>query len=131
MKALKALVAVMGILILAGIGLVIYGVLTQFGPGGDEASSVAETAPVVAPPLDDATPGAGAIAPRMEPAAAQSFGDIVLAEPESTEIADVSVSDRHIILRLTGGGLPDRIVVLRAADGTRLGTIRLNTDEGQ
>jgi hypothetical protein len=67
----------------------------------------------------------------MEPAAAQSFGDIVLAEPESTEIADVSVSDRHIILRLTGGGLPDRIVVLRAADGTRLGTIRLDTDEGQ
>ncbi|WP_404386065.1 hypothetical protein [Caenispirillum salinarum] len=131
MKALKALVVVMGILIVAGVGLVIYGVLTQFGPGAEEGETVAgpATAPAVAPPLETPAPAApgGGVAGAMP---AEPIGDITLDEPAATEITGATVGENRILLRLSGGGRPDRVVVLRAADGARLGSITLGGADG-
>ncbi|EKV31378.1 hypothetical protein C882_3751 [Caenispirillum salinarum AK4] len=126
MKALKALVVVMGILIVAGVGLVIYGVLTQFGPDVEEGETIAgpATAPGVAPPLDTpapAAPGGGVVGA----VPAEPIGDIMLDEPAATEITGATVGENRILLRLSGGGRPDRVVILRATDGERLGSITL------
>lgn len=135
MKALKALVAVMGILIVLGLVLLGWGIYTKMqrqGTGPTAAvpgvevpvSGMAGTAaaPVAAPVAasTQATPPA---------VAAEPFGTVTLAEPADTEIKAVGVAEGRILLRLGGGGKPDRVVVLRADDGTRLGTIELTVQE--
>lgn len=131
MKALKALVVVMGILIVAGVGLVIYGVMTQFGKDADEGTPVAaepSPSPAVAPPMEAQAPTAGARSV-VGVMPAEPFGDIVLDEPAATEITGATAGDGRILLRLTGGGRPDRVVVLRATDGERLGSVTLGGAE--
>ncbi|SOD97556.1 hypothetical protein [Caenispirillum bisanense] len=119
MKALKALVAVMGILIVLGLVLLGWGIYTKMQKPGTVSTAAG---PVVEAPLAGTAPAAPAAAP--QPPAA-TFGTVTLAEPPSTEIEAVGVAEGRILLRLGGGGKPDRVVVLRAADGARLGTIEL------
>lgn len=115
MKALKALVTVMGILIVLGLVLLGWGIYTKMQKPGTVTTA---SGPVVEAPLAGTAPAA------PEPPAA-TFGTVTLAEPPSTEIEAVGVAEGRILLRLGGGGKPDRVVVLRAADGARLGTIEL------
>lgn len=125
MKALKALVVVMGILIVAGIGLVIYGLLTQFGDGPEAPVA---TAPGVAPPVGEEVRAVGGReALGVLPPA--PFGDVLVEQPPGTEIVGATVGEGRILLRLSGGGKPDRVVVLKAGDGAMLGTIGLATQQ--
>lgn len=125
MKALKALVVVMGILIVLGIGLVVYGLLTQFGKGGEAVA----TAPAVTPPMAEAVPVPGPAAGVVGRVPAEPFGSVLLDEPADTAITGASAGDGRILLRLSGGGKPDRVVVLRGDDGSVLGTIGLGAPE--
>jgi hypothetical protein len=95
MQALKALVVFMGILIFAGLGLLIYGLATRIG-GGDDA-----------PP-----PGA-------------NFGVVEQTLPAGAAVDGVSVEDGRAVVRvrLAGGGMELRIFDL--ASGAAVGTIRL------
>lgn len=126
MKALKALVIFMGILIVAGIGLVVYGLVTQFGKP-DDAPVVA--GPAVAPPAGNPVPpGAVAGAEAVGRVPAAPFGDVALDQPADSRIVGATVAEGRILLRLSGGGKPDRVVMLKADDGGLLGTISLGAE---
>lgn len=121
MKALKALVAVMGILIVLGLVLLGWGIYTKMErPAAPVAAVPAVEAPLAGAPQ--------AVEP-MPPAPAGPFGTVTLAEPADTEIEAVGMSEGRILLRLGGGGKPDRVVVLNAETGERLGTIELTVQE--
>jgi len=97
MRALKALVIFMGVLILAGMGLVGYGIVKR-----------------------TATPE------RPAPAtAARPYGPVEISLPSGARIARTRTSGERLIveLELAGGG--ERLLVLDLATGGLVGTIDL------
>jgi hypothetical protein len=98
MRALKALVIVMGVLILAGMGLVSYGIVKR-----------------TAMPERPAQPAA----------AARPYGPVELALPSGARIARTRTSGERLIveLELASGG--ERLLVLDLATGGLVGTIDL------
>lgn len=112
MRAVKGLVAGMGILILIGMGLLVYGLL--------RTSDRLNDAPAVA--------SRPAVAP-VAAAALDPFDTLALGEPDGSRIAHMTTDGRgRLILGITGGGRPDRAVVVDPATGRRLGTITLAPD---
>jgi hypothetical protein len=106
MRALKALVVFMGILILGGMGLVAYAIVKRVG----------QPAP---PPR--ATDQASATAP----VAGKPFGPVEIALPPGARIARTSTSEGRLIveLELAGGG--ERLLLVDLASGALLGSIDL------
>jgi len=97
MAAVKSLVVFMGVLILLGLGLFGYGMMQQSGKLGRE---------------DGGRP---------------AFDRASLDEPEGTRISHMmSDGQGRLLLGLTGGGRPDRVVVIDPADGRRLGTVTVH-----
>lgn len=104
MHALKALVIIMGILIVIGMGLFAWGISTKFGEIADREEAAAPVTPWAAP-VDVAIPkGARVIETR-------------------TEDGRLTVS-----LQLTNGD--SRILVFDLETGRQIGTIRLNQPAG-
>ena len=107
MQALKALVIFMGILIMAGMALLVYGLVTRTG-GGEEAGEGA------APP---ATP----------------FGALDLAVPAGCTIAGAELSGERLVVRLDG--LAERgcqqVVIVDLAGGQELGRVKAVPDGAQ
>jgi len=99
MRALKLIVIVMGVLIFAASGMLIYGLVTR---GGKESGSAGTAAP-----------------------ASRSFGTIDAALPPGATIAGVSVDGGRAVVRvqLPGGG--EELRVFDLASGAALGVIRL------
>jgi len=114
MRAVKILVAAMGVLIVAGMGLLIYGVMQTSGKlGADKASP---------PP----PPPASASATAAPASSAEPFGAVALGEPEGSHIAHMTSDGQgRLLLGVSGGGQPDRVLVIDATQGRRLGTIGL------
>lgn len=52
-------------------------------------------------------------------------GAAALGEPPGSRIVSVSTTDGRLALLVTGGGVPDRVVLLDARDGATIATIRL------
>ena len=106
MQALKALVIIMGILIIAGMGLLGYGLMTRVS--WNEVSGQAEKPPT------------GQVA---------SFAAVVSPLPAGASVASVSVeNDRAVVL----GQLPDGGAEIRLFDletGSVRGTIRLKATQ--
>lgn len=102
MRALKALVIVMGVLILAGMGLVGYGIVKR--------TAIPER------PLQSAAGPA---------AAARPYGPVELALPSGARIARTRTSGERLIveLELASGG--ERLLVVDLATGGLVGTIDL------
>lgn len=102
MQALKALVIIMGILIFAGMGLLVYGLMTRVT--WDEE-------PVAAPAGSPPTP--------------QGFGEVESPLPDGASVAGVLVeSGRAVVhVRLPGGGAEVRVFDL--GTGAAKGRIRL------
>ncbi len=98
MRALKALVIVMGVLILAGMGLVGYGIVKR--------TAIPER-------------------PAQPAAAARPYGPVELALPSGARIARTRTSGERLIveLELASGG--ERLLVLDLATGELVGTIDL------
>ena len=98
MQALKALVIFMGVLIIAGMVLLVYGLVTRTGDG--------ETGSGGAP-------------------AAAGFGALDLAVPAGCSIAGSELSGNRLVVRLEG--LAERgcqqLVVLDLASGRELGRV--------
>ena len=91
MKAIKALVVFMGLLIVVGLGVLGWGLMRQSG------SPDLPPSPVAAPPtLEDAPP---------------AFNTVFLAEPPGTTLQAVSLHGPTLVLTLTGGGTADRVVL--------------------
>ena len=106
MQALKALVIIMGILIIAGMGLLVYGLMTRVS--WNEVSGQAEK------------PLTGQVA---------SFDAVVSTLPAGASVASVSVeNDRAVVLvQLPDGGAEIRLFDLET--GSMIGTIRLKATQ--
>src|SRR5690349_19120744 len=103
MKAIKGLVVFMGVLLLAGLGLLGYGVATQTGKK-----------PRPAPAAVAATPGT-------------AFGAVAVPVPAGAKVEQTLVVGERVVLRLSGGG-PERFVVLDPADGSVAGSFVLSPE---
>ncbi len=125
MQALKGLVAGLAILIVIAMTTIAYGLYRKsedpdfkfFSLGGDAPAADREApAALPAPPPTAATAG---------PAAPRAFGEVLLSLPEGCSIATVSGDGLRIFLKLgPAGGACERVVVLDAASGARLGTLK-------
>ena len=102
MQALKALVIIMGVLIIAGMGLLVYGLMTRVS--WDEVASQPERAPATA---------------------VSAFGAVSSALPAGASVVSVSVDKGRAVVhvRLAGGGAEIRLFDL--ATGAASGTIQL------
>ncbi len=113
MRALQAVVIVMGILIVFGLGLVVYGIGMRVAvPESGPASTGIEGA------LIGSWPG-NAKLPR--------FGEATLALPGGAQIIDIAGVDRRLVLHITTGDGGEQLYVLDMATGEILGTIDLES----
>ncbi len=92
----------MAVLILAGLAVVGYTLMSQSGK---------KTAPP--PPAEATPPMVGALS-------------VVLNEPAGTTIASLTPLGGTILLHLVGGGLPARVVIVDLASGQVRGRISLS-----
>ena len=100
-RALLALVIGMGVLIAAGILVVVATLVHRsFAPSGTRAATSALSGPAQA-------------------------GTTSLDQPPGSRIVTMSATDGRVALLVSGGGLPDRVLLLDARDGSTATTIRL------
>jgi hypothetical protein len=99
MKAIKGLVIFMGVLLLAGLGLLGYGLMTKTHHKGMAA------------------PGANAT----------DFGQVSVPVPAGARIEQMTAASDRVILRLSGTG-PERIMVLDPASGRVTGSFALTPE---
>ncbi len=100
MHILKAVVIGMAVLIVLGIGLLVYG-LVQRSVNGDVADDV---------------PAERSMVP--------AFGDITLPLGDGCSIADMAVEDGRLYIRSGPGGDCAGVYVLDAATGALVGSVR-------
>lgn len=110
MKALKALVAFMGVLLIAGLALLGYGLYDRAGKIGK--GTVSASAPISVPLLSST---------------GDQFGQMAVSIPAGAHIEQSWVVGPRLVLRLTGAG-PDRLLVLDPANGQVAGTMILTPD---
>jgi hypothetical protein len=99
MKALKALVIFMGILLVAGLGVLGWGLATR----------------------------AGRTTPAPHPVATQAgapFGDVEVALPAGAKVAQMETVGERVVVRVTAAG-GERLVVFDPAAGRVMGTFVL------
>lgn len=114
MRAIKALVIFMGILLIAGLGLVGYGLYSKAGKlSKTPADQTAVTAP--APP-------SGA-----EPVAEGGFGTQTIPLPPGSRVEAMNSAANRVILHIAG---PDgsRLVIVNPVNGAVTGTVLLKPD---
>jgi hypothetical protein len=99
MKAIKALVIFMGVLLFAGLGLLVYAMSTKARQG--------------------ASPPAIATA-----VTAAEFGRVEVPVPAGVRIEQMVAAGERVVLRLSGAG-PDRLLVLDPAAGRLVGSFEL------
>jgi hypothetical protein len=104
MQALKALVIFMAVLILAGMALLVYGLVTR--TGGDDRRGEA-----AAPPA---------------PAAAVDFGTLELALPDGCTLAATELAGDRLVIRFNGQAERgcQQLVVVDLASGQVLGRVK-------
>jgi hypothetical protein len=125
MRALKALVIIMGVIIVAGVAVV---GITVFNRLSKPAST--PVAPVAtAPPSTPIAPAPAAMtAPLGSPLPQQfdrKFDDVTLAIPAGARVSDFSASGDRLVLRVVMPDQEQRLLVVDLINGTLLGTIRL------
>ncbi|MBI3444319.1 MAG: hypothetical protein HY055_02890 [Magnetospirillum sp.] len=106
MKAIKGLVLFLGILLVAGLGVLGYGLYSKAPFKGTSATMVA-------------SPLAGT--------SIAEFGNIAVPVPAGTRIEQMSIAGDRVILRLSGGG-PERVLVLDPGHGKVAGSFVLTPE---
>ncbi len=101
MRALKAAVIGMGILILIGFVVVVVAVIQRAGGDGDGGAA----------PIQTASPAV--------------FGDVRITLPAGAEVAGTSTDRGRLIVHLRLAGGASRVLVIDLATGKRLGAIDL------
>ena len=117
MQALKALIIGMGLLILAGFGVVgvtLYNRATAPEDSGGKAESAGDAAP-------DAATGAGAETKAPLP----SFGLARLGLPAGSRVVETTAEGGRLMLRVRDPAGAETIHVIDLATGARLGTIEI------
>ncbi len=103
MRALKALVIGMGILILIGFAAVVVAVIQRAGDSG----------------------GADPAAVRSGATAQRAFGDVRVSLPPGAQVIGTSTDAGRLIVHLRLAGGQARVLVIDLATGKRLGVIEL------
>jgi len=114
MQALKALVIFMGVLIVAGMALLVYGLVTRTGGDGRVAGEGAMTTGGVA-----AGDPAGTVP--LEP-----FGTLELSIPDGCSLAGSELAGERLVVRVTGQverGC-QQLVIVDLASGRELGRLK-------
>lgn len=103
-KAIKALVAFMGLLLVGGLALLGYGLMNVKNSGKSKpAAAVASSAPVA------------------------QFGALAVPVPAGARIEQTLVVGERVVLRLGGGG-SERLLVLDPAEGKVVGSFVLTPE---
>lgn len=97
MKPLLALVIIMGVLIVAGLVVVVVTIVSRMGSGNVTASH----------------------------AAAAPFAAVDLPIPAGCEVKETTTADNRLILRLGSGERCNQVLIVDMASGKLLGTLRL------
>lgn len=98
MRAIKGLVAFLGVLLVAGLALLGYGLYTKAPLKGTPAAS---------PGMASGTPAVAGVA---------EFGQLAVPVPAGSRIEQMVVAGDRVVVRLAGGG-PERILVLDPGQG--------------
>ncbi|MCW8835712.1 MAG: hypothetical protein OQJ99_05010 [Rhodospirillales bacterium] len=130
MQALKALVTGMGILIVAGMFLLGYGIykkaedpsFTFFKLGDAPQPSGAPSPASQAPPLATMAPAAAPTAPPMPP---RAFGRAVIPLAAIDRVEEVEATGDRLFVRVSRGDGSREILVIDANSGAVLGTLEL------
>lgn len=109
-KIVKALSAVLGVLILGAVGLLGYGLFYKTSPQNPQQENAASFA---------AVPDA----PSAPVAAVESFDAVGLGQPAGSSIAQATAQGTLVYLTVQGGGLADRILVVDLARHRVIGRI--------
>jgi hypothetical protein len=96
MKGLLALVIIMGVMIVAGLVVVVVTIAMRLSGSGTEAA-----------------------------ATTAGFGTLDLPVPAGCQVMEMVAADDRLILRLGSGERCNQIIVVDAANGRNLGTVRL------
>lgn len=103
MPAVKALVIGLGVLLLAGIALLIYGIVQKTADPHFKLFAASRTIDAPASPL----------------------GETSLALPEACTVVEMAADGPHLFLRTGPAGPCERILVIEISTGRTLGSIRL------
>lgn len=117
MKFLKALVAGMGLLILTGTVLLVYGLIQN----GGKLTRSDSTQPQIAAPLSSAPP----VALPSEPIAPY-LSRIPLEAGEEVDL--IGLAGRYLLLRIISNQQNERIITFDPATGQIVGTILMQPD---
>lgn len=101
MKAIKALVAFMGALLVAGLALLGWGLYSQSGKLATKA--------------------------KLSAVASGDFGAVSVPLPAGAQVQQALVAGDRVVVRVTGGG-PERLIVLDPATGTVAGSFVLTLE---
>jgi hypothetical protein len=137
MRALKALVIVMGILIVVGLGVIGVTIFHRMSkPATPPPAPVATPVPAAVPAPSPAAAAAPATAPGGSalnvPIGAplptqfdRKFGDVSVDIPPGAHVADFSASGDRLVLRVIMPDQQQRLLVVDLLTGNLLGTIKL------
>jgi len=143
MRALKALVVVMGVMIVVGVAVIGVTIFHRMSKPDVAAAPPAAPAPVTPTP---ATPTAPAPSPAAAPTAPansalnvpigaplpqqfdRKFGDVTVSIPAGARVSDFSASGDRVVLRVVLANQEQRLFVVDLLSGNLLGTIKLAAD---
>lgn len=114
MRALKALVIILGIMIVAAAGLVVYGIMTKLGnlaggnsdPTGNPAGN----------PTGNLT---------------ETFADQIISLAPTAEVQDYVVEENRLVIRLSEPEKAIRFLILDLSTGKQMGSITLEMKAGE
>lgn len=121
MAMLKGLIIFMGVLIVAGVGVVGVTIYNRATKPKVEPTEVTTSVPV-APAAQSAPPPTTSPAPQTS-ARGAAFGSAVLNVGQSCEIAETRADGDRLIVRTEGPGACRRIHVVDLVTGATLGTL--------
>jgi hypothetical protein len=110
MQALKALVIFLAVLIVAGMALLVYGLITRTGGTGDV-------------PMAAGAPAAGPVAAAVP---AVEFGTLYLAIPDGCSLAGSELAGNRLVVHVTGqaGRGCQQLVIVDLISGRELGRVK-------
>jgi len=117
MQLLKVAVIVMGVMIVVGIGILGYTIVSR----SSKLVSDKSNAPVAADPApESALPGAAAVSP-------VGFASSGLGLPAGSRVQSMSVEGRRLILVVDVPDAGERVIVVDLESGAQLGAIHLES----